>query len=250
MTVEAYNPKELKSFKDIETVYCSGCFHGTINRLIGEAIDKMGLKESVIGVNTQGCASFISDYMNLDFVEAPAGLAPSVAMGIKNVHPDKILLTYQGDGDLLSFGMSDLIHAAAKGSKITVFLINNLVMAQTGGQVSPTSILGQITDTTPYGKSIEKDGNHINIAEMVARLSGAAYVSRVTVDIPSRIEQARKTIQEALTFQMEGKGFSFVEFLSTCPTYWYKTPIESRTWLQETLIQQFPIGLIKKSYTK
>lgn len=250
MTTEAYNPQELKSFKDIDTVYCSGCFHGIINRLIGEVVDKMGLREQVIGVNSQGCGSFVSDYMNFDFIQSPLGLAPSVATGIKNVHPDKVLLTYQGDGDLLSFGMSDLIHAASRGEKITVFLINNLVMAQTGGQMSPTSVVGQITDTTPYGRSSEKDGKHIKIAEMVSKLSGSAYVARVTVDIPDRIEQARRAIEDAISFQLDGKGFGFVEFLSTCPTFWYKTPVQSRAWLQDTLVHQFPLGLIKRTHEK
>jgi 2-oxoglutarate ferredoxin oxidoreductase subunit beta len=250
MTVEAFNPQELKSFKDVETVYCAGCFHGIINRLIGEVIDKMGIREKTIGVNTQGCGSFISDYMNLDFVEAPPGLSPSVATGIKHVYPDRVLLTYQGDGDLLSFGISDLLHAASKGEKITVILINNLVMAQSGGQMSPTTLIGQVTDTTPYGRSVERSGKHMRIAEMVAKLPGSAYVSRVTVDIPERIEQARKALEDAISFQLEGKGFSFVEFLSLCPTFWYKTPTESRTWLQEKLLYQFPVGLIKRTSAK
>ncbi len=246
----ADNLQVINTFKDIETVYCPGCYHGTINRLIGETIDKMGIREKTIGVNTQGCGSFVSDYMNMDFIEAPPGLAPSVAVGIKHVLPDRVLLTYQGDGDLLSFGLSELVHTASKGEKITVILINNLVMAQSGGQMSPTTIIGQVTETTPYGRSVERTGKHLKISEMISKLPGSAYVSRVTVDTLEHIEQAKKSLEEAFSYQLEGKGFSFVEFLSLCPTFWYKTPTESRTWLQEKLIYQFPIGLIKRTIAK
>lgn len=239
-----------KTFRDIETVYCPGCFHGLINRIICQVIDEMKIREETIGVNSQGCGSFAPDYINLDFVEAPPGLAPSVARGIKYVFPDKMLFTYQGDGDLLSYGIGDLIHAASKGEKITVILVNNLVMAQSGGQMSPTTLVGQITETTPYGRSVERSGREMKIAEIIAKLPGSAYVSRVTVDTPERIKNAKQALTEAFTFQREGKGFSFVEFLSLCPTYWNKSPKESRTWLQETLVYQYPIGLIKRTQVK
>lgn len=239
-----------KTFKDVETVYCSGCFHGTINRVIGEAIDNLKIRQDIIGVNSQGCGSFISDYMNMDFIEAPIGLAIPVAAGIKKVNPDKSVITYQGDGDIVSFGLNELIHAASKGEKITVIMINNLVMAQTGGQMSSTSLVGQLTDTTPYGRSEEINGRQIKIAEMIAKLPGSAYVSRVTVDTAERVDFAIKTVQEALSFQIEGKGLSFVEFISTCPTYWYKTPTQSRKWLQEVVTDAFPLGLIKRTVVK
>lgn len=239
-----------KTFKDVDTVYCSGCYHGTINRVIGDAIDNLKLRENVIGINSQGCGSFVSDYMNMDFIEAPTGLAVPVATGIKNVHPDKVLLTYQGDGDILSFGMNELIHAASKGEKITVIMINNLVMAQSGGQMSSTSLVGQVTDTTPYGRSEERQGKQVKIAEMIARLPGSAYVSRVTVDTAERADMARKSVEEALSFQIEGKGFSFIEFISTCPTFWHKTPTESRKWLQEVVTDAFPLGLLKRTVNR
>lgn len=239
-----------KTFKDIETVYCSGCYHGTINRVIGEAIDSLKIRESVIGINSQGCGSFISDYMNMDFIEAPVGLSIPVAAGIKKVQPDKTILTYQGDGDIVSFGLNELIHAASKGEKITVIMINNLVMAQTGGQMSSTSLLGQITDTTPYGRSEELNGRQIKVAEMIAKMSGSAYVSRVSVDTPENVDFALKSVKEALLFQMEGKGLSFIEFISTCPTFWHKSPTESRKWLQDVVTDSFPLGLIKKTVAR
>jgi 2-oxoglutarate ferredoxin oxidoreductase subunit beta len=241
---------KVETFKDIETIYCAGCFHGLIHRIIGEVIDKNNLREEIIGVNTHGCSSFISDYMNMDFIEAPPGFAPSIASGIKNVNPDKLVITYQGDGDLLSFGMSELIHCASKGEKITVILINNLVMAQTGGQISPLSLVGQVTETSPYGRSLERHGKNIKISELVAKLSGSAYVARVTVDTPERIEQAKKVLNEAFSFQIEGKGFTFVEFISLCPPFWNKSPLEAKKWLQESLINEYPIGVLKKTITK
>lgn len=242
--------KNITTFKDIETVYCSGCFHGTINKVLGEAIDTLKLRESVIGVNSQGCGSFVSDYMNLDFVEAPLGLSIPVAVGIKNTQPDKSVITYQGDGDLLSFGLSELMHSATRGDKITVIMINNLVMGQTGGQMSSTSLIGQVTDTTPYGRSQEREGKQIKIAEIIAKLPGSAYVNRVSVDTPENADLAKKAIQEALSFQIEGKGFSFIEFISTCPTFWYKTPVESRQWLQEVVTDVYPLGLIKRTVSR
>jgi 2-oxoglutarate ferredoxin oxidoreductase subunit beta len=242
--------KDLKTFKDIETVYCSGCFHGTINRVIGEAIDNLKLRKNIIGVNSQGCGSFVSDYMNLDFVEAPVGLAIPVAIGIKNVQPEKSVITYQGDGDILSFGLNELMHSASRGDKITVIMINNLVMAQSGGQMSSTSLLGQVTDTTPYGRSEEKQGKQIKIAEIISKLPGSAYVSRVSVDTAENVNFARKSIEDALLFQIEGKGFSFIEFISTCPTFWYKTPVESRKWLQEIVTDVYPLGLIKRTVSR
>ncbi len=239
-----------KTYKDIETVYCSGCYHGTINRLLGEAIDTLKIREQIIGVNSQGCGSFISDYMNIDFIEAPLGLSIPVASGIKKVQPDKIVLTYQGDGDTVSFGLNELIHAGSKGEKITVIMINNLVMAQTGGQMSSTSLVGQVTDTTPYGRSEELNGCQIKIAEMIAKLTGTAYVARLSVDTPENYDFALKSVKEALLFQIEGKGLSFIEFISTCPTFWYKSPVESRKWLQEIVTESFPLGLIKRTIVK
>lgn len=242
--------KNIKTFKDVETVYCSGCFHGTINKVIGEAIDSLKLRENTIGINSQGCGSFISDYMNLDFVEAPLGLAIPVAVGIKNTQPDKNIITYQGDGDLLSFGLSELMHSATRGDKITVVMINNLVMGQTGGQMSSTSLIGQITDTTPYGRSQEREGKQIKIAEIIAKLPGTAYVNRVSVDTPENTDLAKKAIEEAISFQIEGKGFGFIEFISTCPTFWNKSPVESRKWLQEVVTDVYPLGLIKRTVTR
>lgn len=242
--------KKLKTYKDIETIYCSGCFHGTINRVIAEAIDNLNLREKTIGVNSQGCGSFVSDYMNLDFVEAPLGLAIPVAVGIKNVQPEKNVITYQGDGDILSFGLNELIHSASRGDKITVIMINNLVMAQSGGQMSSTSLLGQVTDTTPYGRSEERQGKQIKIAEILAKLSGCAYVNRVTVDTSENVNLAIKAVEEAISYQIEGKGFSFIEFISTCPTFWNKSPIESRKWLQEIVTDSYPLGLIKRTVSR
>jgi len=240
----------LKTFKNINTVYCSGCFHGIINRILGEAIDSLDIRSDCIGVNSSRCSSFISDYMNLDFVEAPLGHSISVARGIKNVHSDKVIFTYQEEGDLLDSGMNELIHSANIGENITVIMVNNLVNTQSGGQMSSTTLVGQITETTPYGRSIERHGQPIKIAEMIAKMSGSAYVCRVTVDTNERIRQAEKALKDAISFQLEGKGFSFVEFMSMCPTYWDKSPIESRKWLREKVMKEFPIGLIKRTNLK
>lgn len=238
------------TFKDIETVYCSGCSYGLINKVIGETIDKLNLREKVIIVNSQGCSSFSHQYLNVDFVEAPAGLATSVATGLKNVYPEKIIITYQGDGDLLSFGMDDLIHTSARGTKITSFLINNLTMSNAGGYMSPTSIVGQITKTTPYGRSIEKCGKQIKIGEMLSKMQGTAYIARASTDSFENMDMTKKIIEEALIYQIEGKGFTFVEFMSMCPTFWYKDPVASRKWLQETIFHLFPLGIIKRTQSK
>ncbi|MFN8672627.1 MAG: thiamine pyrophosphate-dependent enzyme [Candidatus Sericytochromatia bacterium] len=238
------------TFKDIDTVYCAGCSYGLINKLIAETIDVLGLREKTIIVNSQGCTSFGSDYLNVDFIEAPAGMATSVATGLKKVYPEKIIITYQGDGDLLFSGMDSLIHTASRGEKITTFLINNLNMANIGGYMSPTSIVGQVTKTTPYSRSIDKNGKQIKISEIISRLQGSAFVARVSTDNNERMAIARKTIEEALLFQIEGKGFTFIEFLAMCPTYWNKSPVDSRKWVQETLIHQFPVSTIKRTLSK
>ena len=238
------------TFKDIDTVYCAGCSYGLINKILAETIDKLDLREKTIMVTSQGCSSFVHEYLDLDFIEAPSGLATSVATGLKKVYPEKIIITYQGDGDLLCSGMSDLIHTSSRGEKITTLLINNLNMANLRGYMTPTSLVGQITKTTPYGRSVDKNGKQIKISEILAKMQGTAYVARVSTDNNERINDARKALEDSLIFQIEGKGFSFVEFLSMCPTFWYKTPVESKKWLQETLLHQFPVSVIKRTVSK
>ena len=207
--------------------YCPGCTHGIIHRLVAEVLEELGIGETAIGVAPVGCAVFAYDYFNCDMMEAAHGRAPAVATGIKRVQPDKAVFTYQGDGDLASIGAAEIVHAATRGEKITVIFVNNAIYGMTGGQMAPTTLPGQVTTTSPYGRDTNHCGFPVRVSEMLSTLNGPAYIERVSVhDVPN-IKKAKAAIKKAFTLQMEGKGFTLVEVISSCPTNWGKTPKEA-----------------------
>lgn len=236
-----------ESFTDIVTHYCPGCTHGVAHRLIAEVLDEMNLRERTIGVASVGCSVFAYNYFNFDFVEAAHGRAPAMATGIKRVLSENIVFTYQGDGDLASIGMAEIVHTAARGENITVFSINNANFGMTGGQMSPTSLPGQKTTSSPYGRDVEQTGFPILIAEMLASLNGPGFIARRSLHDPKNIRQAKKAIRKAFETQLRGLGFSLVELLSTCPINWGLAPLESLRWLEENMIPVFPLGDFKIS---
>jgi len=234
-----------KSMFSVPTHYCPGCGHGIIHRLLAEVIDELGIRERVVGVAPVGCSVLIYDYINCDMYEAAHGRAPAIATGCKRVHPDLIVFTYQGDGDLASIGTAEIVHAAARGENITVIFVNNAVYGMTGGQMAPTTLLGQKTTTSPYGRSSRREGYPIKIAEMLATLDGAAYIARVSTHNPKEIMRAKKALKKAFETQLKGLGFSLVEFLSQCPTNWRLSPSEAVKWVGEKMIAYYPLGEFK-----
>jgi 2-oxoglutarate/2-oxoacid ferredoxin oxidoreductase subunit beta len=226
--------------------YCPGCTHGIIHRLIAESLEELNVLEKTIGVAPVGCSVFAYEYFNCDMHEAAHGRAPAVATGIKRVLPQHVVFTYQGDGDLASIGAAEIVHAAARSENITVIFVNNAIYGMTGGQMAPTTLMGQVTTTSPTGRDPKRNGYPIQVAEMLSTLEGAAYIERVSVHNVKHIKQAKKAIKKAFETQIEGKGFSLVEVLSTCPTNWGLTPIESLNWLEENMIPQYPLGTKKE----
>lgn len=227
------------------THYCPGCTHGIAHRLVAEVIDELGIREETIGVAPVGCSVLAYEYFNCDMHEASHGRAPAVATGIKRVHPDKVVFTYQGDGDLASIGTAEIVHAAARGEKITTIFINNAIYGMTGGQMAPTTLIGQKATTSPYGRDPEQAGYPIRMSEMLSVHPGAAYLARFTLITPKHIRRAKRAIKKAFEVQLEGKGFSMVELLSTCPTNWGLSPIEAAEWLEENMIPYYPLGEFK-----
>ncbi|MGI6239491.1 MAG: thiamine pyrophosphate-dependent enzyme [Christensenellales bacterium] len=226
--------------------YCPGCTHGIIHRLVAEALDELTAQENVIGVAPVGCAVFAYEYFNCDMFEAAHGRAPAVATGVKRVHPDKIVFTYQGDGDLASIGAAEIIHAAARGENITVIFVNNAIYGMTGGQMAPTTLIGQKTTTSPAGRDARTAGSPIRMSEMLATLDGPSYIARVSTHDVKHINAAKRSIKRAFENQIANKGFSLVELLSTCPTNWGMTPKESLGWLKDNMIPQYPLGVLKE----
>jgi 2-oxoglutarate ferredoxin oxidoreductase subunit beta len=235
-----------ESLTDKPFHYCPGCTHGIIHRLVAEAMDELNIRENTIGVAPVGCAVFAYEYFNCDMQEAAHGRAPAVATGIKRVHPDKVVFTYQGDGDLTSIGAAEIVHAANRGEKLTTIFVNNAIYGMTGGQMAPTTLLGQITTTSPYGRKAESEGYPIRMSEMLSTLEGVAYIERVSVHDIKHINQAKKAIKKAFEYQIAGKGFSMVEVLSTCPTNWGMTPTESLEWVKDNMIPYYPLGVKKE----
>lgn len=231
-----------ESLTDGSTHYCPGCTHGTAHRLISEVIDEMGLSERMIGVASVGCSVFAYNYFDFDFVQAPHGRAPAMATGVKRVLPDRIVMTYQGDGDLASIGMAEIVHAAARGENITVFFLNNTNYGMTGGQMAPTTLPGQKTTSSIHGRDVETQGYPIRASELLATLDGASYVVRRSLHDPKNIRMAKKAIRTAFEVQVRGLGFSMVELLSICPTNWGMTPVESLHWLEEKMVPYYPVG--------
>ena len=225
--------------------YCPGCTHGICHRLVAEVLDELGVEGNAIGVAPVGCAVMAYNYFNCDMQEAAHGRAPAVATGIKRVHPDKVVFTYQGDGDLAAIGTAETVHSAARGENITVIFINNTIYGMTGGQMAPTSLPGQVTQTSPYGRDIKTQGNPIRVSEMLATLDGPSYIARVSLDTVPNIKKAKAAIKKAFQNQIEGKGFSLVEVLSTCPTNWGMSPVEAIKRLQDDMIPYYPLGVYK-----
>ena len=226
--------------------YCPGCTHGIIHRLVAEVLEELGVGDTAIGIAPVGCAVFAYNYFNCDMMEAAHGRAPACATGAKRVHPDKVVFTYQGDGDLASIGAAEIVHAAARGENITIIFVNNAIYGMTGGQMAPTSLPGQITTTSPYGRDTAHCGFPVKMSEMLAQLDGPAYIERVSVHDVPHVVAAKKAIRKAFEAQIAGKGFSMVEVLSTCPTNWGLTPQEALKWLKENMIPQFPLGVYKE----
>ncbi|MGI5851774.1 MAG: thiamine pyrophosphate-dependent enzyme [Caldicoprobacterales bacterium] len=235
-----------KALTDKPFHYCPGCTHGIIHCLVAEVIDELGIREKTIGVAPVGCAVFAYEYFNCDMHEAAHGRAPAVATGIKRVHPDNVVFTYQGDGDLASIGIAEIVHAANRGEKITTIFVNNAIYGMTGGQMAPTSLLGQVTTTSPYGRNPDTEGHPIRVSEMLATVEGAAFIERVSVHDIKNINKAKRAIKKAFQVQLAGKGFSMVEVLSTCPTNWGMTPVESLKWIEENMIPYYPLGIKKE----
>lgn len=231
-----------EALTDLPTHYCPGCTHGIAHRLIAEVLDEMNLVERTIGVASVGCSVFAYHYINTDFVEAAHGRSPAMATGIKRLLPDRIVFTYQGDGDLASIGMGEIVHAAARGENITVIFINNANYGMTGGQMAPTTLPGQKTTSSPQGRDVEVHGYPIRVAEMLATLEGGAYVVRRSLHDMANIRKAKKAIRTAFEVQARGLGFSLVELLSTCSVNWGLTPVEALSWLEEHMLPFYPLG--------
>jgi 2-oxoglutarate ferredoxin oxidoreductase subunit beta len=236
-----------ESFTDVQTHYCPVCTHRVAHRLVAEVLDEMGLREKTIGVASVGCSVFAYNYFNFDFVQAPHGRAPAMATGVKRVYPDKIVLTYQGDGDLASIGTAEIIHAATRGENITVIFLNNANYGMTGGQMAPTTLPGQKTTSSPNGRDVETMGFPIRASEMLATLSGSSYIVRRSLHDPKNIRLAKKAIRTAFETQARGLGFSMVELLSVCPTNWGMSALESLQWVEDHMVPYYPIGDYKVS---
>lgn len=238
-----------KAMLDVPTHYCPGCTHGTIHRLVGEVLEELNVIDTTIGVAPVGCSVLAYDYFACDMFEAAHGRAPAVATGIKRVNPEATVFTYQGDGDLAAIGTAEVVHAAARGENIVTIFVNNCIYGMTGGQMAPTTLPGQVTQTSPYGRDVKVQGHPIRVSEMISTLDGACYVERVSVDTVPNIIKAKKAIKKAFQNQLEGKGYSLIEVLSICPTNWGLSPKESLNWLRENMIPYYPLG-VKKDTTE
>ena len=234
-----------KSLCDVPLHYCPGCTHGIIHRLVAEAIDELGIEGTTIGVAPVGCAVMAYDYFNCDMVEAAHGRAPAVATGIKRAEPSNIVFTYQGDGDLASIGMAETVHAATRNENITVIFINNAIYGMTGGQMAPTSLPGQVTQTSPYGRDVSLCGYPVRICEMLSELEGPEYLARVAVNNVRNVRSAKAAILKAFRNQVEKKGFSLVEVISSCPTNWGMTPLQSLDHIKNVVLNEYPLGVFR-----
>ena len=234
-----------RGLTDAELHYCPGCHHGIIHKLVAESLVELGLLDEAIGVCPVGCSVLAFNYFNCDMQEAAHGRAPAVATGIKRTHPNQAVFTYQGDGDLASIGAGEIVHAAHRGEKFTTFFINNAIYGMTGGQMAPTTLIGQKATTAVEGRTVEQAGKPLRMAELIATIEGAVFVERVALDTPAHVRNAKKVIHKALEVQKQRLGFSFVEILSTCPTNWGKTPYDATKWLAENMIPYYPLGNLK-----
>ena len=240
-----------KSLADISMHYCPGCTHGIVHRLVAEVIDELGIEGRTIGIAPVGCSVMAYNYFNCDMIEAAHGRAPAVATGVKRANPEEhIVFTYQGDGDLASIGMAETVHAAARNENITIIFINNAIYGMTGGQMAPTSLPGQVTQTSPYGRDVNACGYPVRVCEMLSTLEGPEYLERVTVNSVKAVKNAKKAIKKAFQNQIDKKGFSLVEVLSTCPTNWGMTPEKALKWVDEAMIPYYPLGVYKDRSNK
>ena len=238
------------SLVDVPMHYCPGCGHGIIHRLVAEAIDSLGIEGKTIGVASVGCSVFSYNYFNTDMVQAAHGRAPAVATGVKRANPENIVFTYQGDGDLAAIGTAETVHAAARGENITIIFVNNAIYGMTGGQMAPTTLPGQVTQTSPYGRDVETVGYPVKVCELLSNVDGATYLERVAVNNVKNVKNAKKAIKKAFQNQVEGKGFSLIEVVSTCPTNWGLTPEKALEWLEENMLPYYPLGVYKDKYAE
>ena len=238
------------SLIDVPMHYCPGCGHGIIHRLVAEAIDSLGIEGKTVGVASVGCSVFAYNYFNVDMVQAAHGRAPAVATGVKRANPDNIVFTYQGDGDIAAIGTAETVHSAARGENITVIFVNNAIYGMTGGQMAPTSLPGQVTQTSPYGRDVEAVGFPVKICEMLSQLDGPAYIERVAINSVKNIRAAGRAIKKAFTYQTEKKGFSLIEVVSTCPTNWGMTPEKAMKWAEENMIPYYPLGVYRDKFAE
>ena len=237
-----------KALTDAPMHYCPGCTHGIIHRLVAEALEELGVTGQTIGVAPVGCAVFAYNYFNCDMVEAAHGRAPAVATGIKRADPSKVVFTYQGDGDLAAIGTAETVHSAARGENITVIFVNNAIYGMTGGQMAPTSLPGQVTQTSPYGRDPKAVGYPVKVCELLSNVDGATYLERVEVNNVKNVRAAKKAILKAFRNQIEGKGFSLIEVISTCPTNWGMTPQKATEWVDSHMIPYYPLGVYKDKF--
>lgn len=238
--------KRTPTLKATPTHYCPGCGHGIAHRLVAETIDELGIRDRTIGIAPVGCAVLAYDYLDVDMVEVAHGRAPAVATGMKRTNPDKIIFSYQGDGDLAAIGTAEIIHAAHRGERITVVFINNAVFGMTGGQMAPTTVLGQVTATTPQGRNSGREGFPLQVSELLSILPGAIYVERCALSGAAQIRNAKRAIKHAFELQVnDAEGFAMVELLSPCPTYWRMTPAKAIEWLETEMTKIFPLGRFK-----
>ena len=239
-----------KALTDVPLHYCPGCTHGIIHRLVAEAIDELGIEGKTVGVAPVGCAVMAYDYFACDMIEAAHGRAPATATGIKRCRPDNIVFTYQGDGDLASIGMAETVHAAARNENITIIFVNNAIYGMTGGQMAPTSLPGQVTQTSPYGRDVKTQGYPVKVAELLSALDGPEYIERVAVNNVKNVNKAKKAIKKAFQNQIDGKGFSLIEVVSSCPTNWGMTPSKALQWVEEKMIPYYPLGVYRDKSAK
>ena len=236
-----------KSLTKVDTHYCPGCTHGTVHRIVAEALDELGVREKTIGIAPVGCAVLAYNYFNVDIAEAAHGRAPAMGCGVKRVSPDKLVFTYQGDGDLASIGTAEIIHVANRGELVTAIFVNNAIYGMTGGQMAPTTLPGQVTTSCPSGRMVENDGYPMKMSELIGQLPGAAYVTRQSVLDVKSIQRAKKAIKLAFRVQLAGLGFSMVELLSSCPVNWHMKPDEALGWAKDNMVPYFPLGDTKIS---
>ncbi len=240
--------EKTKGLTDNELHYCPGCTHGIIHRLVAECLDELKITDRTVGIASVGCSVFSYNYFNCDMVQAAHGRAPAVATGAKRAHPENIVFTYQGDGDLAAIGTAETVHSAARNENITIIFVNNAIYGMTGGQMAPTTLPGQVTQTSPYGRDVTVVGYPVKVCEMLSQVDGASYLERVAVNNVANIRKAKKAIMHAFKNQMEGKGFSLIEVLSTCPTNWGLAPTEAIKWLDDNMEKYYPLGVYKDKY--